>query len=721
MWSNFLRVVIFCLVSGNAFSVFALDQNAITTPFALSNQVPDLERAYKSKLVTLGNGVLIVVYGDAIEDNILHYVYDLKNDNERPARDVFIRTCDSANDDCSIAANWTSPLNISNTAVLTSINSDWNGDSNRTPYYGDSDNPHAFASGSHVVVTWVDNYCPGGAQRTVTYFDRNNREIPMRCVYAAHSTGNVGNPATWVVERLTDGSRDAKQDVSRGLGSGVWAITWQEDPLGLQPGEAEGPGEGASGAKVSRGTDIWYSYTSNVSTTAWSMPVRITDNQTGFGLKGTSNPVKDAAGNPVSPTLIETGDSGSSRANLAIVGGSSPPKTIVAYEETKGSSGLDQGKFLRYHTFNYNAPPTDLICNPMNYENCRTGCIVSNPAENARRARFVPQTNAGTSGLRWAFFWREGQDMQGGPADIVLRLGYNNFTASNLSPAVDYPACYTSVYNDAINLTNTPALNISSNTQTASAANLTDTTDTNNLENARAHRAVLRGDFLNVGYIYTPDWDVAENTNLENYNFYLRHYDATTNVWRAPVNLSNIWDSTINVKEPRLVGPPGNRAGCVDPQAPTDPRDCQNKNVVVAAWGTETNVSANTVSAENLDIFVTRTTDQAASFEPVVVLAGGDNIQGESQIRITPAGTDIYAVWTEQDTMGAINSMYAQITEQEIPPPAMSNLGSGGCSYNPKGKFDPMLPVLLLVSIIYLAGRFSLASRPCVKQGRRKE
>jgi hypothetical protein len=187
------------------------------------------------------------------------------------------------------------------------------------------------------------------------------------------------------------------------------------------------------------------------------------------------------------------------------------------------------------------------------------------------------------------------------------------------------------------------------------------------------------------------------------------------------VNLSNIWDSTINVKEPRLVGPPGNRAGCVDPQAPTDPRDCQNKNVVVAAWGTETNVSANTVSAENLDIFVTRTTDQAASFEPVVVLAGGDNIQGESQIRITPAGTDIYAVWTEQDTMGAINSMYAQITEQEIPPPAMSNLGSGGCSYNPKGKFDPMLPVLLLVSIIYLAGRFSLASRPCVKQGRRKE
>ena len=720
MRSNFSRILLLFLAGGGACSVFALDQNAVTTPFPLSDQVPDLEYAYKPKLVNLSNGVMIAVYGDAVEDMVTHYVYDLQADIERPARDVFIRTCDSTSADCSIPANWTSPFNISNTATLTSIDSDWNGDTNRTPYYGDSDKPTVFASGSHVVVTWVDNYCPGGAQRTVTYLDRNSREIPMRCVYAAHSTGNVGNPATWVVDRLTDGSRDAKQDVSRGISSGVWAITWQEDPLGLQPGEADGPGEGASGAKVSKGTDIWYSYTSNVSTTGWSTPVRITDNQTGFGLQGPTNPVKDAAGNPVSPTMIETGNSGSSRANLAIVGGSSPPKTIVAYEETKGSSGLDAGKFLRYHTFNYNAPPTDLVCDPMNYENCRTGCIVSNPAENARRARFVTQTNAGTSGLRWAFFWREGQGTQGGPADVVLRLGYTNFTASNLSPAVDYPACYTSVYSTAINLTNSPALNMSSNTPTASAANLTDTTETNNLENARAHRAVLRGDFLNVAYIYTPDWDVAENTDLENYNFYLRHYDASTNVWRAPVNLSNISDTTINVKEPRLIGPPGNGPGCADPQAPTDPRDCQNKNVVLAAWGTETNVYANTVSPENLDIFVTRTTDQAATFEPVAVLAGGDNIQGESQLRITPDGTEIYAVWSEQDSMGAINSMYAQLTGQDIPPPAKPRLQAGGCSFNPDSKFDPLLPVLLLVSIIYLAGRFSLVRWPRVKPGEEK-
>jgi len=707
-----VKIIILSLCAGYACSSYALQQSAVTTPIVLSDQLPDFNLAYKPKLVNLHNGIMVVIYGDAIEDNPDHYVYDLQGDSVRPARDVFIRTCDSANQDCSLAANWTTPVNISNTAILSSINTDWNGDGTRTSYYGDADTTHAFASGSHVVVSWVDTYCPGGAQRTVTYPDRNNREVPMNCVYVAHSSGNnVASAANWKVDQLTDGSRDAKQDVSRGLSSGVWAVTWQEDPLGLQPGEADGPGEGASGAKVSNGTDIWYSFTSNVSSASgaigvWTTPVRITDNQTSYGLQNSFNPIKDATGDPVTPSLIESGSTGASRANLAIVGGSSPPKTIVAYEETKGSAGLDQGKFLRYQTFNYNAPPTDTVCDPLNYENCRTGCIISNPAESARRARFVTQTNAGSSGLRWAIFWREGQDTQGGPADVVLRLGITDFTASNLQPAVDYPNCYTSVYGNAINLTNSAPLNISSNTPTATVANLTDATTANSLENARAHRAVLRGDSLNVAYIYTPDWLVAENTDLENYNLYIRNYNAVTGIWSNPSNLSNITDTTINVKEPRLQGPPGNGPGCADPLAPTDPRDCQNPDVLVAAWGTETNVYSNVGGAHNLDIYLTRTTNQAQSFEPVIVLAGGNNIQGESQLRITPDGTEIYAVWTEQDTMGAVNSLYAQLTGQTIPPPSpVVQILASGCSYNPRGKFDPLLPLILLISILGLLGR----------------
>jgi len=371
-----------------------LEQNDLTVPIVLSNQTPDLNQAYKTKLVRLKNGLLVAVYGDSVDNIASRYVYDLKNDIERPARDVFVRTCDAMNIDCGQQANWSSPINIANTAASSSINSDWNADGLRAPYYGDSDNPHVFASGSHVVVSWGDKYCPSGAQRTVTYLDRDSREIPMSCVYVAHASGNIGSAANWTVDRLSDGSRDVKHDVSRGLSSGAWSIIWQEDPLGLQPGEAEGPGEGASGAKVSHGTDIWYSYTSNVSTATgdvgvWSTPVRITDNQTNFGIQGSFNPIKDAAGNPVLPALIDKGNTGASRANLGLVGGSSPPKVIVAYEETKGSVGLDEGKFLRYQTFNYNTPPTDIVCNPMAYENCKVGCVLSDPAENARRARFV--------------------------------------------------------------------------------------------------------------------------------------------------------------------------------------------------------------------------------------------------------------------------------------------------------------------------------------------
>lgn len=712
------KLLVTIIILSYASATFALQQSVLTTPIDLSNQLPALDLAYKPKLVNLKNGILIAVYGDAIENTPDHYVYDLKIDAVRPARDVFIRTCDSTNLDCSLESNWTAAFNLSSTANLFSISTDWSGDGTRTPSYGDSDNPHAFAAGSHVVVSWVDTYCPSGAQRTVTYADRNNREVPMNCVYVAHSSGNnVGNAANWKVDRLTDGSRDAKQDVSRGLSSGAWAVTWQEDPLGLQPGEGEGPGEGGSGAKVSPGTDVWYSFTSNVSSTGgaigvWSTPVRITDNQTSFGLPKsyTYNPVKDLSGNAVDPSLIDSGSTGASRANLAVVGGSSPPKTIVAYEESKGSSGASSGKFLRYQTFNYNAPPTDTVCNPSDYENCRTGCIVSDPAENARRARFVTQTNPGSSGLRWAIFWRQGLDTQGGPADIMLRLGYTNFTASNLQPAVDYPNCYTSDYGNAINLANSPPLNISSNTPRAKRRNLADSSSANSQENARAHRAVLRGDFLNVAYIYTPDWLVAETTDLANYNLYLRHYDANYDTvwdagyirhvgkWRSPINLSHITDTTINVKEPRLQGPPGDGPGCADPTAPTNPSDCQNSDVLVAAWGTETNVNTTIASPQNLDIYLTRTTDQAASFEPVITLAGGSNIQGESQLRITPAGTDIYAVWTEQDNAGAINTMYSQLTDQAIPPRL-----SGGCSYNSRGgSFDPVLPGLLLLSLFYL-------------------
>jgi hypothetical protein len=61
-------------------------------------------------------------------------------------------------------------------------------------------------------------------------------------------------------ERLTSGVRDAHRiEVSCALNAGC-AVSWQEDPQGLRPGDGEGPGEGWSGAVAHKGTDVWYSF-----------------------------------------------------------------------------------------------------------------------------------------------------------------------------------------------------------------------------------------------------------------------------------------------------------------------------------------------------------------------------------------------------------------------------------------------------------------------------
>jgi len=650
--------------------VWGIEQFSLTQAIELSTQAPDYGGAYKSKIVSTSAGILVVVYGDYVENEPSHYVFDAKSSSLRPARDVFITACDSANSDCSVKGNWSIPVNISNTALRSSMQSDWNGDGSRTDYHGDSDNPHIFASGSHVVVTWADKFCDSGTQRSVTYEEFGNREIAMSCLYAAHARDDFSTLADWTIDRLSDGSRDAKQDVSKGLSNGAWAITWQEDPLGLQPGEGEGPGEGSSGAKTSNGTDIWYTYSSNVSGAVadigvWKTPVRVTNNQTGFGLPpDSSNPIRDAAGVAVEPDQIETGDVGASRANLGLVGGSNPPNAVIAYEETKGSAGANQGKFVRYHAFPYNAPPVTEIE--------KAGCIVSDPFEGARRARFVAQTNAGSaSRIRFAIFWRQGLYDQGGPADIMLRVGYKTATAgstgfrpADLDPPVD-PDCYALDFTSAANLGNAAPLNLSSNTPGATAANLSDSSANNPLENARAHRAVLRGDDLYVGYIYSGDGVLADTTDQANYNFFVRRLDAATGAWGSPVNLSRYVYTGINVLEPRLVGMPGNGPGCTDPDNITIPENCQNQDVVIAAWGTETNVYQGETS-NNLDIYITRTVDKAVTWEPVRVIAN-TNSKGESQLRPTPDGEKVFMVWNETAS-GKTDTMFSIATADTFTP-----------------------------------------------------
>ncbi len=106
-----------------------------------------------------------------------------------------------------------------------------------------------------------------GQQGYVTYADYPQvGAVPYSCVWTARGTIETdpdtgGSLVLWrQAERLTSGVRDAHRiEVSCALNAGC-AVTWQEDPEGLRPGDGEGPGEGWSGAVAHKGTDIWYSF-----------------------------------------------------------------------------------------------------------------------------------------------------------------------------------------------------------------------------------------------------------------------------------------------------------------------------------------------------------------------------------------------------------------------------------------------------------------------------
>lgn len=673
-------VVVSTLLLLMAMVPYVLD---FSSPIELSSQSPDFDRAIKPKLLRLPSGRLIAVYNDALEMDASRYVYDTKADVLRPARDVFARYCESKTDDCSLEENWTEAVNLSNTAMLSSIDTDWDGtldgDASRKPYMGDTEKANVFSAGNRAVITWVGAYCPDGdplaqglqatVQRTVTYQERRDREVPFKCMW---TTWSANGGTSWALPvQLSSGIRDAKQDVHRGLGSGHWGIVWQEDPLGLALGEAEGPGDGASGAQTSKGTDIWYAFADPAwadpdpgdGLGIWHEPLRLTDNMTGTVPSGSRILVRDVNGVQVANDQIEGGITGASRANLTLVDDSARSGqriAVVAYEEGKGGQGEDEGKYVRMHTFAWNQAAA---ANP-------AGCLISDPMEHSRRVRIVTQTGVGkTNGLRLAVFWRQGLIPQGGPADIMLRMGFASKIDSGVSglgfgqlvPAVD-PGCETSDYPQTLALQNAPGLNISSQTPVAGAVNLFDPTGTYDLEGARAHRAVLRGDDLYVGWTYTPDTIVAQTTNLANYNFWIRHYDDAAGTWGAPFNLSEVNDVGIDVREPRLVGMPGNGPGCADSSNPADPADCQAKGTLVAAWGTAKNVYEHLGGAVDYEIYYRRTTDKAATFSETTIVPGrGSKSRAEAQLKTTPDGNTIYSIFSEK-SLDDTNAVFAMAT-----------------------------------------------------------
>jgi hypothetical protein len=91
--------------------------------------------------------------------------------------------------------------------------------------------------------------------------------VPFSCLWSARGElredpENEGTTEmVWFqAERLTSGRRDVNRIETSCVAGAGCAVSWQEDPEGLRPGEGEGAGTGWAGATTNSQTDIWYSF-----------------------------------------------------------------------------------------------------------------------------------------------------------------------------------------------------------------------------------------------------------------------------------------------------------------------------------------------------------------------------------------------------------------------------------------------------------------------------
>ncbi len=580
----------------------------------------------KPKLARMPDGALIAVYAEGVDVPGGYQVFDVKERILRNPQDIFAAY---STDD---GATWSTPVNLSNTALQSSASGrvDLDGDGivlehEVIPWFGDSRKPNIVIFGNYVYVSWVGKYCDPFQQRTRTYNELGGVTVPFSCVYAGQIQWNPASRSMSVLTSrpLTNGNRDAINDVGAVNGN-AFVVVWQEDPKGLEIGNADGPGDGASGAKVNKGTDLWMTWERHpqFSPILRDNRRRITNNFTRFDTDGD-----------------ESGGAGASRPVISMVG----PTVVLMYEETKGLEGFEEGKYVRYHTFDYNKLGTGEAGDDVT---AGVGCILSDPLRNARRPRMLTQ-GASAGDTRIVFIYKQGEGDSGAPSDIMMRRAVGGMSPDKVRPPLPAncalePTIQSIIGNNAQYRQN-PAVNLSSVLGEKADS------EANPIEDALAHRGVLRGKDVVIGYSYTPDQAKARYAAQENYNFYVRRSSDGGQTFSAPVNVSNVpVASGLTVREPRIVGTPGSGPRCAQ-----DPADCQNTDALYLVYGTATNVYEQLGGSVDVDLFARQSGDFGMTFTDTVAVSAGNALAGdddhsedaEAQLRVSPDGSRMYVVW----------------------------------------------------------------------------
>jgi len=194
---------------------------------------------------------------------------------------------------------------------------------------------------------------------------------------------------------------------------------------------------------------------------------------------------------------------------------------------------------------------------------------------NARRVRMIvqPPSNWGETNLAMVLLYREGEEGHGHPAHIIMRRFIGGYEPNNLEctkfrkDPLKKDVCVEG--SNDLNEDNIPD-------------------PLGEGDDARAHRGFLRGDFLVVGYTYTPKWGRGFP---KRYDFFVRRSFDGGEKWtnsngnkKDPRNLSNIKEEGNrgwSVMEPRLYSTPGTIG-----KPPQTQNDVQNNMVYFAAYST---------------------------------------------------------------------------------------------------------------------------------------
>jgi hypothetical protein len=461
------------------------------------------------------------------------------------------------------------------------------------------------------------------------------------------------------------------------------------------------------------------------------------------------------------------GDTSASRPNVFLQtytkpDGSKSAYAILAYEETKGVGGgppentgtgekpedgtgsgneeykSDEGKNVIYHSFDFQTP--DLV-SPGNILNLQAvdesgnllylvdeeGNDILDPItnqpipayENARRPRFILQGKGGmgTSKTTLIVLYKQGEEGMGRQSDIMLRrnevTGPGNpydfewfvegaQNVSSVTPVKTWinPDRDENAKGDGVKVVKWEQ----------AEGNLVDQSWTNPYDDARAHRGQIRGNFVVMGYSWTPNWAAARNYN-DKYNFYIRrsfdggktwttdpgsdtvvehteifmnpdaeenadkHYEEVTEyqsengvgVFEPARNVSLLKNNKETVIEPRIVAVPGTIKKNGEWTGIAE--DKQNKNVFYLSYG----LQSNDEDGAPTDLYWSFSKDRGQTLKWVTktisenspnYIEGGDNDvevwdwmakdqyaeEGEVQLRMTPNGERFYATWLGEES-----------------------------------------------------------------------